>query len=592
MSFIHTGLARWLALSMAALLSPVSGIAQSPPEDHPDETEEIVTTGLRVSQGGAQDINFFRGEVAFARIPHPETLTAEGLMSEHDIVLPAARECRQLFCLTGEASRADLIAVPHARYLAGIGFATNMDERKWRRKPLNLIAVVDKSGSMDGEPLELVRQSLAEIARLMRSGDQLTIVLYGDTAHVHLPTRRVAPAIVGPVLRSIEQIESAGSTSMEAGLRLGYQIAGQTAPEFKGRTRLMLFTDERPNTDATDAESFMALASDGSKRGHGLTTVGVGVQFDAKLATEIGSVRGGNLYFLRDEQDVRDVFHDQFDFMVSELAHDLKLTITPHAGLKIAGVYGVPGALMGWQDESTVAVTIPTVFLDNRGGGIFVSLAPEPNASFLPPRATEGPLASVSVTYLPIDGEPGKDAIEITMQPDGPSRGMALGSLLVDEFTVLHEATSAHYLRNDQETAYRLVSSFRDRLGASRLPGLDGERELIGALYERISFLSGHGGEPDSRIGRLWGRWQVVRADEGSDLAPGDFLEFTADNRLRVLDREGAITEDDTEYECNDSQIHLPDADQLYRYRVRGGKLSLRELETGIKLQLVRAPRS
>jgi Ca-activated chloride channel family protein len=590
MSSSPTGLARWLALSIGVMLAfPV--IAQDPPEDRSEDIEEIVTTGMRVSQGGAQDINFFRGEVAYSRIPHPDTLTAEGLLSGHDIVLPAARECRQLFCLTGEAMRADLIAAPHAQYLAGIGFATNMDGRKWRRQPTNLIAVVDKSGSMDGEPLELVRQSLAEIARLMRGGDQLTIVLYGDTAHVHLPTQRVGPAIVGPVLRSIEQIESAGSTSMEAGLRLGYQIAAQTAPAYKGRTRLMLFTDERPNTDATDAESFMALAIEGSKRGYGLTTVGVGVQFDAKLATEIGSVRGGNLYFLRDEQDVRTVFHDQFDYMVSELAHDLKLTITPRAGLKIAGVYGVPGELMGWQDDSTVTVSLPTVFLDNRGGGIFVALAPETSASFLPPREEASPLAAVSVTYLPIGGTPGADSLEIAMNPRGASPGMSLGALLVDEFTVLHAATSAHYLRNDQEAAYRLVSSFRDRLEASRLPGLDSERELIGVLHQRISFLSGHGGEPDTRVGQLWGKWKVVGADQDSDFTQGDLLEFTADNKVRELAGNGEATGDVLDYECNDSQIHLPEQDLLFKYRVRGDTLSLRDLETGEKVKLVRVPK-
>ena len=592
MSPNNKGLGCLLALSMSALLLPLSVLAQAPPDDKSDELEEAIVTGLRVGQGGAQDINFFRGEVAYARIPHPDSLTAEGLMSEHDIVLPAAQECRQLFCLTGEAARADLIAVPHAQYLAGIGFATNMDERKWHRKPVNLIAVVDKSGSMDGEPLELVRQSLAAMARLMRNGDQLTIVLYGDTAKVYLPTQRVEPAIVGPVLRSIEQIESAGSTSMEAGLRVGYAVAEQTAPAFMGRTRLMLFTDERPNTDATDAESFMALAIEGSKHGFGLTTVGVGQQFDAKLATEIGSVRGGNLYFLRDEQDVRNVFHDQFDYMISELAHDLKLTITPRADLKIAGVYGVPGELIGWQGDSAVAVTIPTVFLDNHGGGIFVSLAPEPGASFLPPREAGGPLVTVSVTYLPLEGAPGQDSLAIAMQTGGPSRGMALGALLVDEFTVIHEATSAHYLRNDQETAYQLLSSFRNRLDASKLPGLGGERELIGALHERISFLSGHGGEPDSHIGRLWGRWQVVDADQDADVSPGEFVEFTADNKFRVLNGDGEMTEDDTEYECNDSQIHLPDDNLLFKYRIRGDKLSLRELETGNKLQLVRVPKS
>ena len=68
-------------------LFPLIVSATIPLED--EELEEIVTTGMRVSQGGAQDIKYFRGEVEFQRIPHPNDLTAEGLMSEHDIVFPA-----------------------------------------------------------------------------------------------------------------------------------------------------------------------------------------------------------------------------------------------------------------------------------------------------------------------------------------------------------------------------------------------------------------------------------------------------------------------------------------------------------------------
>ncbi len=577
-------------LRILVLTLPMLAAAADPPEKQEEsaELEEAVVTGMRVGQGGAQDIKFFRGEVAFARIPHPETFTAEGLMSEHDIVLPAAKDCRQLFCLTGEALRADLPAVPHARYLAGIGFATNIDEKKWKRDAVNLVAVVDKSGSMDGEPLELVRESLAEVAKRLRAGDQMSIVLYGDRAHVHMAPTLVGRDGVGAILRSVAQIVSEGSTSMEAGLTLGYEVAAQTAPAFDGRTRLILFTDERPNTDATDAESFMGMATSGSQRGVGLTTVGVGEQFDAALAVEIGSVRGGNLYYLRDDGDVKTVFKEQFDYMVSELAHDLRITITPRAGLKVAGVYGVPGDLLGWQNETAVAITLPTVFLDNHGGGIFFTLAPQSTDSFLPEKPDTAPLATVSVSYLPLGGAPGTDAISIAMNPASPSKGMALGALLIDEFTVLHEATSAHYLRNDQETAYQLVSNFRDRLEASRLHGLDGEKELIASLHTRIAFLSGHGGEPDPRIGRLWGRWMVTGGSVESDYDVGDIVEFTADNQVLLYTAGDPEPDETMEYESNETQILLPDQELVLRYKVRGDKLTLRNPVEGERIDLAR----
>ena len=565
------------------LLFPLIVSATIPPED--EELEEIVTTGMRVSQGGAQDIKYFRGEVEFQRIPHPNDLTAEGLMSEHDIVLPAAEACRQLFCLTGDAARAELIVVPQARYLVGVGFATNIDEKTWRRDPVNLIAVVDKSGSMDGEPLELVRKSLAELAKQLRAGDQMTIVLYGDRAHVHLATTPADRNGVNRILASIWSIESEGSTSMEAGLRLGYSIADTTAPAFKGRTRLLLFTDERPNTDATDAESFMGMAIAHSREGVGLTTIGVGVQFGAELATKIGSVRGGNLYFIRDEPDVKQLFTGQLDYMVSELAHDLTLTITPRAGLKIAGVYGIPGELLGWQNDREIKVTIPTVFLDNHGGGIFFTLAPEAADSFLPEKSGSGALADVAVSYLPIGAaRPDSHAISIAMR-DAVSEGMKLGALLIDEFTVLHEATSAHYLRNDQETAFQLVDGFKQRLDASPIGGLDGEKKLIDSMHERISFLSGHGSEAAriSPFAQLWGRWTITRINGGVDFERGETLEFTPDNNLvRSSDA------DDEEYQSNNKQIYLPESELVFHYRIKGDTLTLHHRRTGVWVKLKR----
>ena len=581
----------------AALFIPLTLQASIPP-DRDEQLDEVVVTGaMRVGQGGAQDINFFRGEAAVERIPHPNDFTAEGLMSEHDIVLPATEACRQLFCLTGDAVKADLLAVPQARYLVGVGFATNIDGRKWRRDPVNLVAVVDKSGSMEGEPLALVRQSLVEVARQLRDGDQMTIVLYGDRAHVHLDTTRADHGGVARIIESIGAIRSNGSTSMEAGLRLGYSIADATAPAFKGRTRLMLFTDERPNVDATDAASFMGMATAASRAGVGLTTIGVGVQFGAELATKISSVRGGNLYFLRNTADVQSLFANQLDYMVSELAHDLSITITPRPGLKIGGVYGVPGELLGWQDQATVRVTIPTVFLDNHGGGVFFTLMPESASTFLPEKHDNAALADVAVSYQPLKAaaSPESHSIAIALGDRGPSPGMQLGHALIDEFTVLHEATSAHYLRNDQETAYQLLAGFQQRIAQTTLPDMDKEKELIHSLHARMAFLSGHGAEvPEGDVPpfvKLWGRWTVTRATGGVDLKRGDTLEFTEDNDLLTWDAQGGEDPREEEsYESNEKQIYLADSELTFYYQIKGDVMNLHHRKANVWVRLKREP--
>src|SRR6185503_10476039 len=89
---------------LAASALAVSTLAQPPDDEETKVLEEITVTGMRVSAGGARDAKFARAEIAGGRIPHPDSITAEGLLGEHDLTLPSAAGCRQLLCLVGEAT--------------------------------------------------------------------------------------------------------------------------------------------------------------------------------------------------------------------------------------------------------------------------------------------------------------------------------------------------------------------------------------------------------------------------------------------------------------------------------------------------------
>src|SRR6218665_4003946 len=138
---------RLLAFSAAFLaLLPAPALAQSMIQQVPPEDDQaVVITGTRVRQGGAQDIRHFRSIAAEVGMPRPESLTLEGLMGEHDLDL-ASRACAQLLCLMTEAMPAALPTRPDDRLFVGLGFSSNIDDRTWRREPLNLLAAVDKFG--------------------------------------------------------------------------------------------------------------------------------------------------------------------------------------------------------------------------------------------------------------------------------------------------------------------------------------------------------------------------------------------------------------------------------------------------------------
>jgi Ca-activated chloride channel family protein len=586
---MNTLITRATALAFTVFFLGTAPAARAVPDQDERELQEVIVTGSFVTQGGAKDVNYLRGEVEQMRIPHPETFTAEGLISEHSVVIESSKPCAQVFCLIAESIDANLIAHPQARYLIGLGFATNVQSEGWRRRPLNLVAVVDKSGSMSGQPLALVRSSLLEAVEHLRDGDRLSIVLYGESAHVYLDPIDVTAESRASIRDRIARIESYGSTAMEAGLQLGYEVARRSSDQFEGTTRVMLFTDERPNVGNTHELGFMNMARAASYEGIGLTTIGVGVQFDAELATTVGSVRGGNLFFMRDEDDVKQVFGEEFDFMVSELAHDLSISITPQPGYSVSGIYGVPDSLMGWQNQRTVRIKLPTVFLSSKGGALFVALAKSREDANLPARpiAAGAPLASLQLEYTPLNsGVVEHDRLDAFAPSPKPSDAMRLGHLLIDEFTVLRRATTAHFFENDQELAYQLVHELAARLSNNKDEKFDKERLLAFALEERFAFMSGHTGEPRQRrspVAKLWGLWEVRSVQGRSNLRPNERLEFTPDAQFRYYRKEksGHVIESEGEFGANRRQIDLEDLGLVFDYEVRqsGSELVLADGE-------------
>ncbi|PVM93113.1 hypothetical protein DDF62_01925 [Caulobacter radicis] len=590
----------WSAASILAL-ALVSAPAWSqvqPPQDEQD-VHEVVVTGMRVRQGGAQDINHFRGEAAASRMPQPDTLTPEGLMGGYDLRIPGQEACVRVLCITGEAMRAELPLSPADKILVGLGFDSGVDAKTWKRAPLNLVAVVDKSGSMQGGPLMRVRESLHQILEQLRPGDQLSIVLYGDRSYRHLE-----PTVIGDkraaIRLAIDAIESAGSTNMEAGLKVGYETAFATRDGFKGVTRVMLFTDEQPNVGRTDAQSFMGMAREASHKGVGLTTIGVGTQFDAPLATKVSSVRGGNLYFLRDKADVETVFAAKLDTMVSELAYDLTLTLKARPGYRISGVYGVPGDELKSGPDGAVSMTVPTAFLSTEGGGLFVSLAKDAGGAFLPePRLEPGQrLLDVDLNYIAAaDGTEARQVLAVAAPVGQASDGLKLGHLLLDEFQSLHRAATLHHKDGDEEGTYQVLRGFDGRLRAQADPRLEPERRLVAEMLTRAAFLAGYAGEARAEGPvNLLGAWTVARVDgDGQiDVRRGDQLRFNEDVLVVSRLKRGAFTADNPEgYEANEDQVALTESQLVFDYRVaKDGSLILTHDRLDLRLVLKRTPRT
>ncbi len=592
--FLHTSLA---ALALLATAAPLPVLAQDSAgqDDEDADYSSIVVTGARIRQGGAQDIQHFRATALSAStLPRPESLTVEGLLGEHDLTLPAGDTCAQLFCLNVQTMAANLPTRPDDLLFVGMAFDSNIDAASWKREPLSIMAVVDRSGSMTGAPIANVKAALHQMVDELAPRDRLGIVIYGTNSNVHL-----APVTVQgnreAMHAAIDGIAIDGSTSMEAGLTLGYQAAFAEAEQFGGKVRMMLFTDEQPNTGRTDAGSFMAMAQDASKRGVGLTTIGVGVQYNGALATKVSSVRGGNLFFIAGPDKGAELMKSEFRNMVSEVAHDLVMTLVPHAGYRISGVFGVPDGLMSEGKDGAIAITVPTAFLSSNGGGIYASLGKAEARAHLPatPLSDGAPLMDVSLSYVSaLDGSRHGDRLSIGAPTTAPAANLRLAQVLVDQYLVLDAATRAFHRDGNPKQAFALLDGLNTRLAGADYADLKAERELVDTMRGKAALYAGYGGEvpKDMQPMRVLGKWRVVALGGVDDLSRGDVVEFTDDESFITYFQRPLRGEDEMyqDFRINEREIYIPDGDLRVRYRIDGDRMRMTSDDGKVRIVLER----
>ena len=143
------------------------------------------------------------------------------------------------------------------------------------RQRASLTFVVDTSGSMgQGERLEIVKDALRILVRRLDRDDRIAIVTFGSDAQVVLGSTSADRE--NDILAAIDRLQPGGSTNLEAGLRLGYDLARKTLTENE-IDRIVLASDGVANVGLTDPQGILEEIRRDAAAGIELVSVGVGM---------------------------------------------------------------------------------------------------------------------------------------------------------------------------------------------------------------------------------------------------------------------------------------------------------------------------
>ncbi len=209
-----------------------------------------------------------------------------------------------------------------------------------RRMPLNLCLVIDRSGSMEGEPLEYAKRACGYVVDLLEPSDVLSIVTFEEQVDVVMPARRVMNKAL--VKEHINRIQPGNTTNLYDGMVAGcMQISSLNSNGYLNR--VLLLTDGEPTAGIKDFNSIVQQVQEQKKRGISITALGFGGEYNEELMAGIARRSGGNYYYIAQPALIPEVFRRELETLMTITAKNVNVRMTLSRGVQGRYVYGVPG---------------------------------------------------------------------------------------------------------------------------------------------------------------------------------------------------------------------------------------------------------
>ena len=205
------------------------------------------------------------------------------------------------------------------------------------RTAVNLCLVIDRSGSMEGAPLDYVKQACAYVVDMLSPDDVLSIVTFEEIVEVLMPPRKVANKDL--IKEHISRILPGNTTNLYDGLSLGAQQL-MSIGESSLATRMVVFSDGDPTAGIKDFGALVQHVGEIKARGISCTFLGFGPDYNEELLAGMAKRSGGNYYFISRPELIPEVFRAELDKLMTIAGRNLKLKLKTARWVTLRQIYG------------------------------------------------------------------------------------------------------------------------------------------------------------------------------------------------------------------------------------------------------------
>ena len=232
---------------------------------------------------------------------------------------------------------------------------------KHQSRPGQAVQVVlDRSGSMQGAPLDAAKGSLLKLIERLAPQDSFGLVAFDDNALVIAPTRTMADHHMPSLRKAIREMRTGGSTDISAGYLMG--LRELTRVQAVGGSTLLLISDGHANSGEQDPKFFTEVATKSATEKVTTSTIGLGTGYDESILEALSQGGGGAHRFAGSIDEAVGAIAAEVDDLLDKTIVNAVLRLTPTAAMTTAPAIEILQRLPYWKDGETYVLQLGDLF--------------------------------------------------------------------------------------------------------------------------------------------------------------------------------------------------------------------------------------